>query len=188
MTYGVGNNPAFSYSGGVGTTVGFNALPYNTAAYPYPAQTKQLFDLLGFTQANSVLTATGVGNFTLAQSIRYVDIVSPTLVYNQANRDTMSQNVARNALCRIYLGDAGGAAQSTVAPDDPFFSPPGCAPATIYRNFTQPKQIQWMGNQPIPGNIQFTVYDDTGAPLTEILSGVQGGFLDWSLTILVSEN
>jgi len=190
IAYGVNNNPAFSYATGGTTTIGFNALAYNSAAYPWPTQTKQLFDLLGFTEANAALTTTGAGSFTFCQSIRYVDIVSPTLVYNQANRDTMSQNVSRNALCRIYLGDGGGSAQSSVSPSDPFYCPPGCAPLTIYRNFTQPKQIQWLGNQPIPGNLQFTVYDDTGAPLTEILTGgaLQGEFLDWSMTILISEN
>lgn len=188
MAYGAGNNPAFSYAtGDGGTTIGFNPLTYNSTAYPWPTQTKQLFDLLGFTNVNAALTTTGAGSFTFAQSVRYVDIVSPTLVYNQANRDTMSQNIARNALCRIYLGDAN--LPGNVSPSSASFCPPGCAPMTIYRNFTQPKQIQWMGNQPIPGNIQFTVYDDTGAPLTEILSGpLQGEFLDWSMTILVSEN
>ena len=191
MAYGAGNNPVFSYATGSGTTtIGFNPMAYNSALYPWPAQTKQLFDLLGFTEANVILTTTGAGSFTYAQSVRYVDIVSPTLVYNQANRDTMSQNVARNALCRIYLGDGGGSGQSTISPSNAAFCPPGCAPLTIYRNFTQPKQIQWMGNQPIPGSLRFTIYDDTGAPLTEILTGgaVTGEFLDWSMTILVSEN
>jgi hypothetical protein len=190
FAYGTGGDPVFTYDTASTTTIAFSPLPYNSSTYPWPEQTKQLFDLLGFTNVNTVLAAGGFGNFTLAQSIRYVDIVSPTLVYNQANRDTMSQSVARNALCRIYLGDGGGSGQSTVSPATATFCPPGCAPLTIYRNFTQPKQIQWMGNQPIPGNIQFTVYDDTGAPLTELFTGgaLQGSFLDWSLTILLSEN
>lgn len=190
FSYGSGGDPVFTYDTASTTTIAFNALPYNSPTYPWPAQTKQLYDLLGFTEINSVLATGGFGNFTLAQSIRYVDIVSPTLVYNQANRDTMSQNVARNALCRIYLGDGGGSGQSTVSPANAAFCPPGCAPLTIYRNFTQPKQIQWLGNQPIPGNLQFTVYDDTGAPLTELFAGgaLQGSFLDWSMTILLSEN
>jgi len=189
VTYGANDNPVFSYQTNSTTTVNFAPLPYNTATYPYPPNTKQLFDLLGFTNVNSVLSIGSNGNFTLCQSFRYVDIVSPNLVYNQANRDTMSQVVARNSLCRIYLADGGPGGQSTISPASATFSPPGCAPTVLYRNFTVPKYIQWMGNQPIPGTLRFTVYDDTGAPLTEALTGApEGEYLDWSMTILVSEN
>jgi hypothetical protein len=46
-----------------------------------------------------------------------------------------------------------------------------------------------LGNQPIPGTLQFTVFDDTGAPLNETLVGLlDGEYLDWSLTMLVTEN
>ena len=189
VTYGEGGNPVFTYATGSTTTISFVALPYNSPTYPYPDTTKQLFDLLGFTNANNALTVGGNGNFTFCQSIRYVDIVCPNLVYNQANPDTMSQKVARNSLCRVYLGDGGAGGQSTVPPTDITFCPPGCAPTTLYRNFTSPKQIQWLGNQPIPGTLQFTVYDDTGAPLDETLQGLlEGEYLDWSMTMLVSEN
>ena len=190
MRYGSDGNPLFSYDTFSTTTIAFAPLAYESPAYPYPTTTKQLFDLLGFTNTNTIGATGGFGQYTLCQSIRYVDIVSPTLVYNQANRDTMSQKVARNALCRIYLGDGGGTGQSTTAPGAAAFCPPGCAPFTIYRNFTQPKQIQWLGNQPIPGTLQFTVYDDTGAPLTELFQrgALEGEYLDWSMTLLVSEN
>lgn len=189
FTYGANSNPVFTYESTTTTTVQFLPLPYNSPTYRYPNTTKQLFDLLGFTGTNSLLSLGGNGNYTLAQCFRYVDIVSPTLVYNQANRDTMSQVVARNALCRIYLGDGGAGGQSTVSPADATFSPPGCAPMIIYRNFTVPKYIQWMGNQPIPGTLRFTIYDDTGAPLAEALDGLlEGEYLDWSMTMLISEN
>jgi hypothetical protein len=190
FTYGEGGDPVFSYQTNSTTVIAFTPFPYESPMYPWPVTTKQLFDLLGFTNTNAIQSIGGNGNFTLCQSVRYVDIVCPTLVYNQANPDTMSQKVARNALCRIYLGDGAGTGQSTVNPISATFCPPGCAPLTIYRNFTQPKQIQWLGNQPIPGTLRFTVYDDTGAPLTELFEGgaLQGEYLDWSMTILVSEN
>jgi hypothetical protein len=100
-------------------------------------------------------------------------------------------------LCRIYVGGAPSV-QSTVPSTDVAgagmpvtFSPPGCAPTTIYRNFTEAKQIQWIPNQNIPGYLQFTVYDDTGALLDEsLVTGVPGEigtYSDWSMTMLVSE-
>jgi len=187
VVYGEGSNPVFTYATNSTTQIAFSPLPYNSAVYPYPDTTKQLFDLLGFTNANNALDVGGNGNFTFCQAIRYVDIVSINLVYNQANPDVMSQNVARNSLCRVYLGDAN--LTGNVDPASATFCPPGCAPVTIYRNFTNPKQIQWLGNQPIPGTLQFTVFDDTGAPLNETLVGLlDGEYLDWSLTMLVTEN
>jgi hypothetical protein len=172
-------------------------------AYPYPNTTKQLFDVLGFTVLNSNPADGGNGGYTLAQSIRYVDIVSPQLTYNQALKDTMSQAVTRDVLCRLYINSAP-TAQSTVLPWDPtlnagagatnpLFVPPGCAPTVLYLDFPNPKQIQWIPNQGIPGYLQFQVYDDNGSLLDEnlgILSSITnfGASLDWSMSMLVSEN
>jgi hypothetical protein len=194
MVYGDGDDPLFSYAAGVaGTVVGFLPMTYNSPAYPYSSQTKQLFDLLGFTNANQTPAAGGNGVFTFAQAIRYVDIVCSQLTNSQAQKDQTSQTVARDMLCRIYLGDGGGSGQSTVQPSNAAFCPPGCAPTTIYRNFTMPKQIQWIPNQNIPGYLQFTVYDDTGDLLDKSLV-IPGNILsytsqvlDWSMTMLISE-
>lgn len=215
-------NPSFSYStNNAANTIAFIPMLYNAAGYPYPPQTKQLFDLLGFTNANSAFAVSGAGNYTLCQAIRYVDIVCNQLTNNQALKDQTSQTVARDMLCRLYLGDGGGTGQSTVPAsntgtvnattqsfttplgvsgsfevfDDqsPQFCPPGCAPMTIYRNFSTPKQIQWIPNQPIPGYLRFQVYDDAGALLSES-TGLsynlqsQYGNLDWSMTLQISEN
>jgi hypothetical protein len=196
MAYGddntnFGSEPSFSYNAGGGgetpNTIAFFPLPTNTAAYPYPDQTKQLFDVLGFnTTFNSELAPFAQTNrYTYCQAIRYVDIVCPQLTYNQALKDTMSQNVARDSLCRVYLGDANIPGNVDLASDA--FCPPGCQPFTIYRNFSNPKQIQWLGNQPVPGKLDFQVYDDTGALLSESI-GTDGLALDWSMTLLVTEN
>jgi hypothetical protein len=100
-------------------------------------------------------------------------------------------------LARVYLGDGnipGNVNVSSVIPALTF-CPPGCAPFTIYKNYTMPKQIQWIPNQPIPGYLVFQLFDDSGAPLTEILdtpvpgfNNDQSAYLDWSMTMLVSEN
>ena len=188
----------------------FNAFQY----YPYPKQTKQLFDVLGFTDANkqfippsaigSGQIQTQYGTFTYCQATKYVDIFCSQLVYNQALKDTMTTVNNRDILCRLYLGDANGFSANTLKSYDSNFCPPGCRPSTIYRQFQTPKMISWnsagKAYQPVPGSLRFQVFDDAGAPLTEMcgeflnaagtgnLSNTNVNFLDWSTTLLVSEN
>jgi hypothetical protein len=190
VTYGTTNEPFFAYQTNVaGTTMAFQPLPYNSIAYPYPATTKQLFYLLGFRDVNTVLAATAGGLYTFCQAIRYIDIVCNQLTYNQALKDTMSQTVARDTLCRLYLGDGPYTGTSTVNPSDPDFCPPGCAPFTIYRQFTNPKFIRWLPNQPVQGNLRFEVFDDNGVSLTRMLSDFfNSRDMNWSMTLLVSED
>jgi hypothetical protein len=192
--------PFFQYGVSVGNTFSFQPMDYNSGpvagppaipAYPYPATTKQLFDLVGFNDGATTLANQYFGGFTNCQAIRYVDIVCNQLTNSQAQKDQTSQTVARDMLCRIYVGGAPGV-QSVVSayaatPLDPIntYSPPGCAPTTIYRNFTEAKQIQWIPNQNIPGFLRFNVYDDTGAPLDECVPYLFT--TDWSMTLLVSE-
>ena len=189
-----GDEPIFTYAANNGNGVSFLPWVYNTTPYPFPSNTRQLFDLLGFSNKNALLTTTNdFGNYTFCQATRYIDIVCNQLTNNQALKDQTSQPISRDMLCRLYLGDGGGTGQSTVAPSDPTFSPPGCAPTTIYRIFTLPKQIQWIPNQPIPGFLSFQVYDQDGNPLDESVTITTGGrgfnqSIDWSMTLQVSEN
>jgi hypothetical protein len=209
MTYGdsiISNGqPCFFYSCSALNAISFTPMTYNSGpvvgppaipAYPYPSTTKQLFDVLGFTSINSTLQNAAETTYTYCQAIRYVDIVCNQLTNSQSQKDQTSQTVARDMLCRIYVGGAPGVSSTTFAGDvasatvPSTFCPPGCAPTTIYRNFTEAKQIQWIPNQNIPGFLQFTVYDDTGAPLDESLEigpDVFGTYSDWSMTLLVSE-
>lgn len=204
MTYGVRTlvgtapEPIFEYkTNAVGITIAFQPAEYSQATYPYPASVKQLFDLLGFNDSAMVPAVSGCGGATFCQAIRYVDIVCSVLTNNQALKDTMSQTIARDSLCRIYLADAG-TTPSNVLPSSASFCPPGCAPLTLYRNFSVPKYIQWLPNQPVPGSLRFEVFDDIGRNLEEsypskfVLTGgvvsIEPNTTDWSMTMLVSEN
>ena len=190
------NPPSFYYETNSAADIAFFPMPYNSSNYPYPSTTKQLFNVLGFTNANSVPDLVGNGTYTLCQSTRYVDIVCSQLAYNQALKDTTTQQVGLDSLCRLYLGDANGFGANTLNPSDSNFCPPGCAPSVIYRQFQTPKMIMWnsagKSYQPVPGVLRFQVFDDQGAILTEIASSQGGGvpadYLDWSATVLVSEN
>jgi hypothetical protein len=176
--------------------IAFLPIPYTNAVYSNNTQILQLFDLMGFTDDNSILAPGGVGVATLCQFTRYIDIVCNQLTYNQALKDTSSQRTVRDALCRVYLGDGDTMTTATVAPTDVSYCPPGCAPLVLYRNYSQPKQIQWAPNQPVPGYLTFQVYDDNGILLSDVgsstVSAGSSGYgyagLDWSMTMLVSEN
>jgi hypothetical protein len=200
ILYGILGIPNFeitAVNGGTLDYMGLSALAENTAGYPYPATSKQLYDLLGLGTIQQFLIEPTIpiyGSATLCQAIRYIDIVCNQLTNSQAQKDQTSQTVARDMLCRLYLGDAGGSASSTTGAVSNQFCPPGCAPFIIYRNFATPKQIQWIPNQNIPGFLQFQVYDDTGALLNQSVAVDEGDFqagytsTDWSMTMLVSEN
>jgi hypothetical protein len=197
MTYGALDTPTFGYrTNNAALAVAFYPMDYGSADYPYPNTTKQLFHLLGFSDLNSEASTLSYGGFTFCQATRYVDICCFQLTNNQALKDQTSQVVARDMLARVYLGDGNIPGNTPAVASDPDFCPPGCAPYTIYRNYASPKQIQWIPNQPIPGYLLFQLFDDAGAPLTEILepeqtsaSAVdQAAYLDWSMTMQVSEN
>jgi hypothetical protein len=141
---------------------------------------------------NRQLRPIGFSGYTFCQFSRYLDIVCYQLTNNQALKDQTSQTVARDMLCRLYLGD--GNLPCNINAGDANFCPPGCAPFTIYRDFASPKQIQWIPNQPIPGFLRFEIFDDTGAPVNEALTDIIGtaengaaAYLDWSMTMQVSE-
>lgn len=196
ITFSDVGSPYFTYStGDAGLFIQFAPVPYNTSGYPYPASTKQLFNLLGFTGLNTLPGFfAGQGGYTFCQFTRYVDICCFQLTNNQALKDQTSQPVARDMLARIYLGNANSPGNISTA--DANYCPPGCAPFVLYKEFATPKQIQWIPNQPIPGYLVFQLFDDSGAPLTEVVQFpataspiyATAGTLDWSMTMMVSEN
>ena len=191
MTYGQDDQPWFTYSSGDLTKgVAFAPMPLSAV---YTPTTKQLFNVLGFYSGNT-LTAVVPGNIdcsggiTFAQAIRYIDIVSQSICALQTIRDTTSQEVVRDSLCRVYIANPSDV--SNVPVSDPNFCPPGCAPFTLYRDFANPKQIFWVPNQPVAGGVQFTVYSDDGSPLDAASATALGGleFSNWSMTMLLTEN
>jgi hypothetical protein len=200
MTYGNLDYPAFTYgSAETGVYVSFSPVPYQTADYPYPSTTKQLFDVLGFNNTNDPRDASGnpapvpglgtppgiyLGHFTLCQAIRYVDIVCPRLVAYQGLFDGSSQGSARDSLCRVYLGGF----QSNLQVNDSDFAPIGTLPVVVYRNFTTPKQIQWIAKQNISANLEFQVYGDDGQLFSSNFEETNLTQENWSMTLLLSEN
>lgn len=201
MTYGVDINgdqlPVFVYNTNSAASVRFYPLDTeDLGTVPdINIRSRQLFDLLGFftytdvvpDPSNNDFSIAGQGYTTYCQSTRYIDIVCSQLTNNQALKDTMSQVVARDVLCRVYLSDAQNS-QSTVLPSSATFCPPGCMPTTLYRNFSQPKQIQWIPNQPVPGYLRFEVFDEDGNNLNLLSNNDEDDGSNWAITVAVTEN
>jgi hypothetical protein len=186
--YGVNNIPNFSYSASGAanaSSIWFEPIPYNTPTYPYPSEVKQLFDLLGFTTTinSSPGNSTATGINTDCQSIRYVDIIAPDLTKYQGLFDGSSQRSAKDSLCRVFLTGA----PNQLPPSDADYAPAGTVPTVVYRNFTNPKQIQWIGKQNITASMIFQVVGDDGLIFSSnSVFSTQGN--NWSMTLLVSEN
>jgi hypothetical protein len=194
----------FLFSGTAGNliTASFEPMTYQpnpTLPYFYEFnEVRQLFNLLGLNSVNSPTAGRNpiFGAVTLCQSTRYVDIVCSLLTYNQSLKDTTSQPIARDMLCRVYLGNTNQ--KMDVAPEDPLFAPPGTRPTVISTMYSTPKQIQWTPNQPVSSGLTFQVYDDNGVILDSLFPTLSGtntqaeynlsADVNWSMTILVSEN
>lgn len=194
-----GADLTFSYyatGGNAADFIGWSPMPYSSTTYPWPSFTKQLFDVLGFTTANTNVTgAETSGSATFCQWTRYVDIVCTQITANTAVKDAASQETVHTMLARLYVSAAPGQSSTThtdlsgVAVGGDVLVFPGCAPTTIYKDYNHPKQIQWIPNQNLPGYLRFEVFDDSGAPLNEA-SGVSfnAGNINWSMTMQFSEN
>lgn len=181
-------NTNFQYTTGVSTQL-VCFLPITSGPLFFNNTSKQLFDLLGFTGENETPEDSGGGRSTLCQYTRYVDIVSPQLTQFQGLMDGTTQQIKRDALCRIYLGD--NPTMMNVAPNTASFCPPGTRPFVIYRNFNNMKNISWNANANIGNTLDFQVYDDGGTLLSDAFPNAvvnDALYADWSITILASEN
>jgi hypothetical protein len=190
MVYGQDENPVFAYNSN-DPNVSVCWFPRTTPVpgVVIPTKTeKQLFDVLGFNDSNTILIANILysGGPTFCQSTRYIDIVCSQLTAYQSVKDGCSQPISRDMMCRLYI--ASPADPSTVSCSSPTFCPPGCAPFTIYRDFSQAKQIQWMPNAPMGGYLRFEVFDDNGTNLIEADPFAGKTSINWSMTILATEN
>ena len=183
----------FVVDAGVGQTIAF----FPTSNPPNLLEGQfQLFDLMGFSRENSTPSLSQTSRITRCRYTEYIDIVCSQLTYNQHLKDGSSDRAVRDILCRVYLECENDqpigvkplittpaittAAQDTI---------PGTYPFTIYRQFKNPKQIQWDDTQPL-GNLIFEVYDDKGELFTtgQTSTGPSNQYPDWRMSLLVSEN
>ena len=126
-----------------------------------------------------LVPATGLAvNITAdLRRIRYLDFVSPQLTYNQELKDSATNTVARDVLCRWYM------AYDNPPALDEFGFPilMGYTGFVLRRLFSPPKNIKWDPRQPV-GQLSFEVYADNNQLAPFNFNS------NWLMTLQVSEN
>ncbi len=128
-----------------------------------------------------------VGNPTSLCYTQYVDIVSDKLNQYAKSRDGSSDNnFNRSLLCRIYVGQESSIEQLTNVPAC-------CGAFTIYRQFKNPKMIEWNKEASIDW-VDISVYDQYGnlLPLPTILlpgaTAQTGAYPDFQITLTATQD
>lgn len=180
----------------------------NVTIQPDPANTsnqKQLFDIMNWRPTSGTPSLVKFSSVPSMRWTDYIDIVANQLTYNQDLKDSSSQPIFRDLICRVYLDEpmiSDATYEDTQVSSVNNAVPPittttplagygaklnGVRPFTIYRQFQTPKYIKWNKTQPI-GQVQFEIYDDQGRALADFIpatSYLPGN--DWNITMLVSE-
>lgn len=105
----------------------------------------------------SLQSRKAIGQCPDLRQYRYLDFISPQITYAQDLKDTSTQLINRDVLCRWYM------AEDSQESYDQYGYPilMGYEAFVRRRLFNPPKQIKWDNTLPL-GNIQFQVYDDNG--------------------------
>lgn len=150
----------------------------------------QYYDLVNMTDAVGTTINTNSSRF---KYMEYIDVVCSELTNNQKLKDNSTALYPRNVLARVYVENEDNFGQVAItgnASRNAFEVIPGIYPFTIYRQFKNPKFIEWNEAQPI-GSLTFELYDNHGKLLTQSVAPGQfnSKFVpDWRMTLLVSEN
>ena len=159
----------------------------------------QLYDMLnwaagvGTTAVNYTLAVTQISGLPSLLSTKFVDIVSSKLTGYQATRDGDTGQRPRDVLARLYLQESSASAPPVGATEVNPAASLGSAPFVVYKEFGFPKQISWDPTAPMPGTLEFEVYDDQGYILSTLQTSATNAIYsdknqpDWSFTLLASE-
>jgi hypothetical protein len=129
-----------------------------------------------------------VANPTCMCYTQYIDIVSDKVNQYARSRDGSSDNnFNRSLLCRLYVSQESSTEQSTGIPSC-------AAPFTIFRQFANPKMIEWNKEASVDW-IDISVYDQWGnllpLPTFSLPGGVPaqvGVYPDFQITLLATQD
>lgn len=119
---------------------------------------------------------------------RYLDFTSAQLTYNQELKDSSTNAIVRDVLCRWYFAWD----ESTNVDKYGYAILMGYTPFTARRIFNPPKQIRWDTKQPI-GNLAFQVFgmndaNPTGILLSSVYPTATNNLnTNWLMTLQISE-
>jgi len=142
---------------------------------------------LGFSQTvarattQTALTSGAGGSGVIFGNVPlYLDFVSQNLTYNQDLKDSTTNTIVRDVLCRWYMASSN---ENQVYDKYGYALSMGYKPFKARRTFSPPKQIRWSNSQPI-GQLSFQVYDNNNNLANY---GVNGGY-NWYMTLQISED
>jgi hypothetical protein len=122
------------------------------------------------------------------RAYRYLDFVSSDLTYAQDVKDSSTNAVERDVLCRWYM------TYDNATPQIDAYGFPvlmGYTPFFIRRLYNPPKQIKWDNNLPL-GQLNFQVYGATTGPSRFdqqiVVAPRYDGKSNWLMTLQLSEN
>jgi len=122
------------------------------------------------------------------RAYRYLDFVSSDLTYAQDVKDSSTNAVERDVLCRWYM------TYDNATPQIDAYGFPvlmGYTPFFIRRLYNPPKQIKWDNNLPL-GQLNFQVYGATTGPSRFdqklVVAPSYDGKSNWLMTLQLSEN
>jgi hypothetical protein len=160
-------------------TVGAN-VSINATGGRFQFLTSPLAVQAAITIGGGLATSKPVGNIGIPdlRLYRYIDFTCPQITYAQDLKDSSTQLINRDVLCRWYM------AEDQPEPADEYGFPilMGYQPFVRRRLFNPPKQVKWDTNLPL-GNLVFQVYGDDG----ELLQSYSGAS-NFLLTLQASEN
>lgn len=182
---GTDTNYTFEASANTPSTFYFFPAPFTTGTPPnvttYPIDPTNIYFRMNF--ENSYLIqpfdtqhVTGIPCLLLT---KFIDIVCDQLTNSQNVRDSSTQQISHDSICRLYLSDPNVR-----------YCDQGSQPFTVVKQFKTPKEIKWNPGVPL-ANMSFKVLDDQGqilkyinpkSPIERYLTG------NWCITLLVTEN
>lgn len=165
------NGVTFSIST-IGNSVGIDASGGKFRIISTPLAVRAELDI-----GVSLQSRKAIGQCPDLRLYRYLDFVSPQLTYSQDLKDTSTQTISRDVLCRWYM------AEDSQESYDQYGFPilMGYEAFVRRRLFNPPKQIKWDNNLPV-GNLQFQVYGDDG----NLVQNIQD--TQWLMTLQLTEN
>lgn len=172
------------------STAGKATLTATSGAFRFPsAGNPNLIERLGFSFDGAYVTTKILYPYSLPGSVghadlgvyKYLDFVSSQLTYNQELKDSSTNTVVRDTLCRWYLS-ADNIPNYRDIYGFPIYME--YIPFNIAKLYPFPKQIKWDPTMPV-GQLQFEVF------ATSIITGetilLDTNFFEWRMTLQVSE-
>jgi hypothetical protein len=139
--------------------------------------------MLNIKRGSSNVSYPIISPYLLPFELTYFDFVCSNITYQQGLKDATTSNATRDVLYRWNFGWS----EVYVLDGDGYPINQGYLPFVQRRYLNYPKQVKWDTQQPL-GQLNFQLFDRQGSIIQVPANASDGkGGLEWSMTLLVSE-